>query len=342
MDYEINKRIKMKYIKLGKSELKVSRICMGCMGFGDPSKGMHAWTLGAEQSLEIIKRGLELGINFFDTAAGYQGGTSEYYLGNAIKTLAKREDVVIATKFYPRTDEEISAGISGQEHIANLLENSLKNLDTDYVDLYIYHMWDYRTPLYEIMDGLNAVVKEGKARYVGISNCFAWQLAQANALADKEGFASFVSVQGHYNLLNREEEREMIPFCKQENIAITPYSALAGGRLSRLPNEKSKRLTLDNYAKLKYDRTAEKDARIIERVHELARSHGCTMTEIALSWLLGRADSPVVGATKASHVEDAARAVELVLADDEYNYLVELYEPHALVGVMAESLQKLN
>lgn len=332
----------MKYVKLGESDLKVSRICMGCMGFGDPSKGMHAWTLGAEQSQDIIKRGLELGVNFFDTAAGYQGGTSEIYLGNAIKKLAKRDEVVIATKFFPRTDEEISAGVSGQEHIARLLNNSLKNLCTDYVDLYIYHMWDYRTPLHEIMDGLNTVVKEGKARYIGISNCFAWQLAQANALADKEGFVSFVSVQGHYNLLNREEEREMIPFCKQENIAITPYSALASGRLSRLPNEESKRLVLDTYAKSKYDQTSDKDARIIERVHEIALAHGCTMTEIALSWLLGRADSPVVGATKVSHVEGAAKAVELVLTDDEYNYLEELYEPHALVGVMAESLKKLN
>lgn len=328
----------MKYIKLGESELKVSRVCMGCMGFGDPVKGMHSWTLGEEQSRAIIKHGLEVGINFFDTAAVYQGGTSEIYLGKALKSLAMRDDVVIATKFTPRTDEEIAAGISGQEHIAKILDNSLKNLGTDYVDLYIYHMWDFRTPLYDIMDGLNRAVKEGKARYIGISNCFAWQLAQANALAEKEGFASFVSVQGHYNLLNREEEREMIPFCKQENIAITPYSALAGGRLSRMPNEDSNRLRLDNYAKSKYDQTADKDARIIERVHELALSHGCTMTEIALSWLLGRADSPVVGATKVSHVEDAARAVELVLADDEYNYLEELYEPHALVGVMAENL----
>lgn len=332
----------MKYIKLGESDLKVSRICMGCMGFGDPDKGMHSWTLGEEQSREIVKRGLELGVNFFDTASGYQGGTSEIYLGNALKSLAKRAEVVIATKFTPRTDEEISAGVSGQEHISKLLDNSLKNLGTDYVDLYIYHMWDFRTPLYDIMDGLNRVVKEGKARYVGISNCFAWQLANANALANKEGFVPFVSVQGHYNLLNREEEREMIPFCKQENIAITPYSALAGGRLSRLPNEESNRLRLDSYAKSKYDQTAEKDSHIVERVHELALSHGCTMTEIALSWLLGRADSPVVGATKVSHIEGAAKAVELILADEEYSYLEELYEPHALVGVMAENLRILN
>lgn len=332
----------MKYIKLGESDLKVSRICMGCMGFGDPDKGMHSWTIGEEQSLEIVKRGLELGVNFFDTAAVYQGGTSEIYLGKALKSFAKRDEVIIATKFAPRTDDEISKGITGQEHISMQLDNSLKNLGTEYVDLYIYHMWDFRTPLYEILDGLNRVVKDGKARYIGISNCFAWQLAEANALADKEGFAKFVSVQGHYNLLNREEEREMIPFCKQKNIALTPYSALAGGRLSRLPSVESNRLRLDNYAKSKYDKTAEKDARIIKRVHELALAHGCTMTEIALSWLLSRADSPVVGATKVSHIEGAAKAVELILADDEYRYLEELYEPHALVGVMAENMRKLN
>lgn len=332
----------MKYIKLGESDLKVSRLCMGCMGFGDPDKGMHSWTIGEEQSQEIVKRGLELGVNFFDTAAVYQGGTSEVYLGKALKSFAKRDEVIIATKFAPRTDDEISKGITGQEHISMQLDNSLKNLGTEYVDLYIYHMWDFRTPLYEILDGLNRVVKDGKARYIGISNCFAWQLAEANALADKEGFAKFVSVQGHYNLLNREEEREMIPFCKQKNIALTPYSALAGGRLSRLPSVESNRLRLDNYAKSKYDKTAEKDARIIKRVHELALAHGCTMTEIALSWLLSRADSPVVGATKVSHIEGAAKAVELILADDEYRYLEELYEPHALVGVMAENMRKLN
>lgn len=332
----------MKYIKLGESDLKVSRLCMGCMGFGDPDKGMHSWTIGEEQSQEIVKRGLELGVNFFDTAAVYQGGTSEVYLGKALKSFAKRDEVIIATKFAPRTDDEISKGITGQEHISMQLDNSLKNLGTEYVDLYIYHMWDFRTPLYEILDGLNRVVKDGKARYIGISNCFAWQLAGANALADKEGFAPFTSVQGHYNLLHREEEREMIPFCKQENIAITPYSALAGGRLSRLPDVESNRLRLDNYAKSKYDHTAEKDSRIISRVHELALAHGCTMTEIALSWLLSRADSPVVGATKVSHIEGAAKAVELILADDEYRYLEELYEPHALVGVMAENMRKLN
>ena len=191
----------MQYTKLGNSDLTVSRICMGCMGFGDPQNGQHSWTLDEAHSREIIRRGLELGVNFFDTAIGYQSGTSEQYLGRAVKEFAKREDVVIATKFLPRTPEEIQAGVSGQQHIQRMIDTSLRNLGLDYVDLYIYHMWDYATPLYEVMEGLNQVVQAGKVRYIGISNCFAYQLAKANALAEREGFAKFVSVQGHYNLI---------------------------------------------------------------------------------------------------------------------------------------------
>lgn len=203
----------MEYIKLGNSDLNVSRICMGCMGFGDPRRGQHTWTLDEAQTRNIIEQGLKSGINFFDTAIAYQSGTSEQYVGKAIRDMAHRDDVVIATKFLPRTDEEIEKGISGQQHIEIMLNQSLQNLGMDHVDLYIYHMWDYRTPLYEIMDGLNRMVQQGKTRYIGISNCFAWQLAKANALAEKEGFAKFITVQGHYNLIFREEEREMITFC---------------------------------------------------------------------------------------------------------------------------------
>ena len=193
----------MRYTKLGKSDLKVSRICMGCMGFGDAQNGQHSWTIDEVHSREIIKRGLELGVNFFDTAIGYQSGTSEQYVGRALRDFARRDEVVVATKFLPRTNEEIAEGISGQEHIRRMLDKSLQNLGMDHVDLYIYHMWDYQTPLYDIMDGLNNAVKAGKTRYIGISNCFAWQLAKANALAEKEGFAKFISVQGHYNLIQR-------------------------------------------------------------------------------------------------------------------------------------------
>ena len=272
----------MQYTKLGNSELNVSRICMGCMGFGDAKNGQHSWTVDEEHSREIIKKGLSLGINFFDTAIGYQSGTSEQYLGRTLRDYAKREEVVVATKFLPRTKEDIEKGITGQQHIERMINKSLKNLGMDHVDLYIYHMWDYQTPHYDIMEGLNNVVKAGKARYIGISNCFAWQLAKANALVEKESFAKFISVQGHYNLIFREEEREMAGLCTQDNIAMTPYSALAGGRLSKLPGETSRRLEEDSYAKFKYDATAKQDSVIISRVAELAGQKGVSMTEISL------------------------------------------------------------
>lgn len=327
----------MEYTKLGNSDLNISRICMGCMGFGQAGNGQHSWTIDEEHSREIIKQGLELGVNFFDTAIAYQSGTSEQYLGRAVKDFAKREDVVIATKFLPRTNEEIEQGISGQKHIERMLDKSLQNLGMDYVDLYIYHMWDYATPLYDIMEGLNKAVKSGKVRYIGISNCFAYQLAKANALAEKEGFAKFVSVQGHYNLIFREEEREMVKLCREENIALTPYSALAGGRLAKKPGETSKRLEQDSYAHLKYDATIEQDGIIIDRVAQLADKHGVSMTEISLAWLLIKVTAPVVGATKLHHIEGAVKATGLTLTADELAFLEEPYVPHNLVGVMAQN-----
>ena len=284
-----------------------------------------------------MKGGLELGVNFFDTAMGYQNGTSEQYLGRALKDFARRDDVVVATKFIPRTNQEIEEGVTGQEHIERMIDQSLARLGMDYVDLYIYHMWDYQTPLYDIMDGLNRVVKAGKARYIGISNCFAWQLAKANALARQEGFAQFVSVQSHYNLIFREEEREMVPLCREENIAMTPYSSLASGRLSRHPGETTKRLKEDSYAQLKYDAAAAEDQKIIDRVAELADRRGVSMTEISLAWLLSKVTAPVVGATKPSHMEGAAKAVKLELSPEETAYLEEPYVPHKLVGVMAQN-----
>lgn len=327
----------MKYAQLGNSDLKVSRICMGCMGFGEASNGQHSWTIDEVHSREIIQRGLELGVNFFDTAIGYQSGTSEQYLGRALRDFAKREDVVVATKFLPRTQEEIAAGITGQQHIEQMVNTSLKNLGLDYIDLYIYHMWDYETSLYDIMEGLDHIVKAGKVRYIGISNCFAYQLAKANALAEKEGFQKFVSIQGHYNLIFREEEREMAKLCAEDNIAMTPYSALAGGRLSKHPGETSKRLEEDSYAKFKYDATAEQDAAIINRVAELAEKRGVSMTEISLAWLLTKVTAPVVGATKLHHMEGAAKATELALTPEECTFLEEPYIPHKLVGVMAQN-----
>ena len=332
----------MQYTKLGNADLTVSRICMGCMGFGNAASGQHSWTVDEEHSREIIRRGLELGINFFDTAIAYQSGTSEQYLGRALKNYAKREEVVVATKFLPRTQDEIKEGISGQEHIRRMLDKSLKNLGMDHVDLYIYHMWDYQTPLYDILEGLHQAVKAGKTRYIGISNCFAWQLAKANALAEKEGLSKFVSVQGHYNLIFREEEREMAVLCEEDHIAMTPYSALAGGRLSKRPGETSKRLREDDYARLKYDAAAGQDEAIIARVAELSEKRGVSMTEISLAWLLTKATAPVVGATKLSHAEGAAKAADLVLSDEEIRYLEEPYVPHALVGVMAQNTKKAS
>ncbi len=327
----------MKYTKLGKSDLTVSRICMGCMGFGNAATGQHSWTVGEAETKDIIKHGLDLGVNFFDTAIAYQNGTSEQYVGKALRELARRDDYVLATKFTPRTQQEIDAGVTGQKHIENYLDQSLKNLGMDYVDLYIYHMWDYHTPMEEIMEGLDRAVKAGKVRAIGISNCFAWQLAKANFYARENGLTEFVSVQTHYNLLAREEEREMAPFCADQNIAMTPYSALASGRLSKHPGETSKRLEQDAYAKFKYDATAEADGKIIARVAEIADKRGVSMTEVSLAWLLTKVTSPVVGATKFSHVEGAARAVDLALTPDEIEYLEELYVPHALVGVMAQN-----
>lgn len=327
----------MEYTKLGNSDLMVSRLCMGCMGFGDAANGQHSWTIDEEHSREIIKSGLELGINFFDTAIAYQSGTSEKYVGHALRDFAKRDEVIVATKFLPRTQYEIAEGISGQQHIEKMLDKSLENLGMDYVDLYIYHMWDYQTPLFEIMEGLNNMVKAGKARYIGISNCYAYQLAKANELAEREGFAKFVSVQGHYNLIFREEEREMMKLCAEDNIAMTPYSPLASGRLAKKPSEVSKRMQEDSYAKFKYDATSELDAIIINRVAELAEKYGVSMTEVSLAWLLNKVTAPIVGATKLHHIEDAAKSVDITLTDKEIEYLEQGYVPHNLVGVMAQN-----
>ena len=327
----------MKYTTLGKSDLKVSRICLGCMGFGDAKKGMHSWTLPYKESKEIVKYALESGINFFDTAMGYQGGTSEEYLGRIIKECANREDVIIATKFVPRTESEIKNNISGQQHVENCLDASLKRLQMDYVDLYVYHFWDYNTPIEDIMEGLHNVIKQGKARYIGISNCYAYQLAKANAIARQNGWEEFISIQGHYNLIFREEEREMVPLCKEENIALTPYSSLASGRLSKHPGEESKRMREDSFAKGKYDATADADLKIIHRVEEIAQIRGVSMSEVSLAWLIKKTTSPTVGATKKHHIDTAVKAVELELTDKEMKYLEELYVPHELVGVMAQN-----
>ena len=327
----------MEYVRLGKSNLRVSRVCMGCMGFGDASDGQHSWTMDEETTRSIVKHGLDRGINFFDTAAVYQNGTSEKYLGKALRDFADRDEVVVATKFVPRNNDEIERGVSGRDHILDSLDRSLANLGMDHVDLFIYHMWDYRTPIREVLEALGEAVDAGKTMYIGVSNCFAWQLAKANALADSLDLPRFVSVQNHYNLIFREEEREMAPLCREDGIAMTPYSALASGRLSRHPGETSKRLSEDAYARLKYDATADEDAAIISRVAEVADRVGVSMTEVSLSWLMKRSTSPVVGSTRVSHVDGMADAVDVRLSDNDIRYLEEPYRPHRLVGVMAQN-----
>ena len=328
----------MEYTKLGKSDLMVSRICMGCMGFGDAKNGQHSWTLDEEHSREIIRRGLELGVNFFDTAIGYQSGTSEQYLGRALRDYTKREDVVVATKFLPRTQEEIAAGITGQQHIEQMVNTSLKNLGLDYVDLYIYHMWDYETPLYDIMDGLNRIVKAGKARYIGISNCFAYQLAKANALAEKEGFDQVRIYSGPLqpDLPGRGagNDQAMCRGQHRHDARTAPWLADAFPNIRvKLPNGWKKTAMPNSSMML----PSEQDTVIINRVAELAEKRGVSMTEISLAWLLAKVPSPVVGATKPHHIEDAAKAVDLALAPDEMAYLEEGYVPHKLVGVMAQN-----
>jgi len=325
----------MEYVKLGKSDLSVSRICLGCMGFGNASIGQHSWTIDEEHTREIIRRSLDLGVNFFDTAIAYQLGTSEQFVGRALKDMACRNDVIVATKFLPRTDQEIATGVDGRQHVLNNIDSSLQHLGMDYVDLYIYHIWDYKTPAEEIMAGMNDAVQAGKARYIGIANAYAYQVAKMNALAEKRGWAKFISVQNHYNLIMREEEREMFPFCHEEGIAMTPYSALASGKLAKRPGETSKRQQEDSFMHFKYDATAQQDDHIVQRVTQLANRYGVEMTQIALAWLLTKVESPIVGATKLHHIEGAVKALDVTLTADDIQYLEEPYVPHNLSGVMA-------
>ena len=325
----------MEYVKLGNSDLNVSRICLGCMGFGDASIGQHSCTIDEEPTREIIRRSLDLGVNFFDTAIAYQLGTSEQFVGRALKDMARREDVVVATKFLPRTEEEITNGIDGRQHVLSNIDSSLQHLGMDYVDLYINHIWDYKTPAEEILEGMNEAVRQGKVRYIGIANVYAYQLAKMNALAEKHDWAKFISVQNHYNLIMREEEREMQPLCREDNIAQTPYSALASGKLAKRPGETSKRQQEDAFMHFKYDATAEQDNRIVNRVVELANRYDVEMTQISLAWLLTKVESPIVGATKLHHIEGAVKSLDVHLTADDIRYLEEPYVPHNLSGVMA-------
>ncbi|RRD39167.1 aldo/keto reductase [Leptotrichia sp. OH3620_COT-345] len=327
----------MEYIKLGNTGLDVSKICLGCMGFGDPENWIHKWLLKEEESRPIIKKALDMGINFFDTANIYSFGKSEEILGKVLKNYAKRHEIVIATKvFFEMYNGANAQGLS-RKSIMTEVENSLKRLGTDYIDLYIIHRWDYKTPIEETMSALHDIVKSGKVRYIGASAMYAWQFQKALYVAEKNGWTKFVSMQNHMNLLYREEEREMMPLCKEEKIAVTPYSPLASGRLTRdISSEKTKRQETDQTEKGKYDSTMEYDKVIIERVKEIAEKYNRERAEIALAWLLHKKQTviPIIGATKISHLETAISSLNVKLSEEDIKYLEEPYMPHKVMGAI--------
>jgi 1-deoxyxylulose-5-phosphate synthase len=325
----------MEYARLGSTGMKVSRLCLGCMGFGDPTRWIHKWVLNEDESRPIIKKALELGINFFDTANVYSIGASEQILGRALKDFAKRDEIVIATKVHGRmSDGPNGAGLS-RKAILSEIDHSLERLGTDYVDLYQIHRWDDETPIEETMEALNDVVRAGKVRYIGASAMWAWQFQKALYTADLHGWARFVSMQDHYNLLYREEEREMLPLCRAEKIGSIPYSPLAAGRLTRDWSAQSTlRAETDQIAKKKYDLTADTDRKVVERVAEIAQKLGVARTHIALAWLLQKepVTAPIIGATKISHLEEAVGALSVKLTPEEVSHLEEPYVPHRIIG----------
>ena len=320
----------MEYTKLGNSGIQVSRFCVGCMSFGDPASNFHSWSLNPEESEAIIKHALDLGINFFDTANTYSAGTSEEYLGRAIKNNVARNKVILASKVY------FNEGHLSKEAILREIDGTLKRIGTDYLDLYIIHRFDYGTPIEETMEALDSLVKAGKVRALGASAMYGYQFYNMQLDAERNGWTPFVSMQDHYNLLYREDERELIPICTQQNVARTPYSPLAAGRLSRLEwATDTKRSQTDAMAVTKYDATRETDYKIVLRVNEIAERYGATMTQIALAWQFAKdVTAPIIGATKAKHFDDVVGALDIKLTDDDISYLEELYVPHKIVGAL--------
>jgi 1-deoxyxylulose-5-phosphate synthase len=325
----------MEYVRLGSTGLKVSRICLGCMGFGDATRWIHKWVLTEADSRLIIQKALELGINFFDTANVYSIGTSEEYLGRALKDFARRDEVVIVTKVHGKMNDGPNGSGLSRKAILNEIDKSLKRLGTDYVDIYQIHRWDYETPIEETLEALNDVVRSGKARYIGASSMFAWQFQQALHVAEQHGWARFVSMQNHLNLIYREEEREMLPLCRSAKIGVIPYSPLASGRLTRnYSSESTPRSETDQIGKGKYDSTAETDQQVIARLAEIAEKHAAPRVHIALAWLLQKepVTAPIIGATKITHLEDAIGSLSVKLTQAEVAYLEEPYVPHRIVG----------
>ena len=325
----------MEFTKLGNTGLDVSRICLGCMNFGTAEGWVHnPWALDEEASRAIIRRALELGINFFDTANVYAKGRSEEILGRALKDYANRDEVVIATKVRGRMHDGPNGEGLSRKAIMSEINNSLRRLNTDYVDLYIIHRWDYNTPIEETMAALHELVQAGKVRYIGASAMYAWQFQRALYVAERHGWTRFVSMQNHYNLIYREEEREMLPLCRAEKIAVTPYSPLASGRLTRNTSETTTRLEADPIAKSKYDATAEADKRVIERLGEIAERRAVPRAQIALAWLLHKTPvvAPVIGASGIAQLESAVGSVSIKLSPEEMSYMEEPYVPHPIVG----------
>ncbi|MFE9045477.1 aldo/keto reductase [Streptomyces sp. NPDC012421] len=323
----------MQYVRLGSSGLKVSRLALGCMSYGEPGRGTHPWSLDEEESLPYIAQALDLGINFFDTANIYSLGTSEEFLGRALRKLTRREDVVVATKVYEKlTENPLSGGLS-RSAIHRELDASLRRLGTDYIDLYIVHRWDHDTPIEETMEALHDVVRAGKVRYIGASSMHAWQFVKAQYVADLHGWTRFVSMQNHYNLLNREEEREMIPFCHAEGVGVTPWSPLARGRLARPWDTESPRTAGDPVQDRFYGPTERADRQVAGAVAEVAAARGVPMAQVALAWMLGRPGitAPVLGATRPHHLTDAVAALDLRLDAAETARLEAPYVPHAVV-----------
>lgn len=324
----------MDYVKLGRTGLEVSRLCLGCMSYGAPDRGTHPWSLPEDQSRPFIKKALESGITFFDTANVYSDGSSEEILGRALKDFTRRDDVVIATKVFNRMRPGPNGAGLSRKAILTEIDHSLRRLGTDYVDLYQIHRWDYATPIEETLEALDTVVRSGKARYIGASSMFAWQLAQALALSERHGWARFVSMQNFVNLLYREEEREMLPLCKAEGIGVIPWSPLARGRLTRPWNETSARSETDEFGKTLYAHTAAADKLVVEQVAAIAAARGVPPAQIALAWVLQKdtVTAPIIGATKLTHLDDALAALSLRLAPDEVAALEAPYIPHAVVG----------
>jgi len=324
----------MDYIKLGNTGLDVSRICVGCMSFGIPERGMAPWSLTEDNSRPIIKKALEMGINFFDTANIYSDGTSEEIVGRALKDYANRDEIVLATKVYFRMHEGPNGAGLSRKAIMSEIDKSLQRLGTDYVDLYQIHRWDYSTPIEETMEALHDVVKAGKARYIGASSMYAWQFSKALHVAEKNGWTRFSTMQNMYNLLYREEEREMLPLCKEEKIGVIPWSPLAKGRLTRDWGTVTERSENDAIGAKFFPESSEADRKIVERVKELAEKRGLPRAQIALAWVLHKqvVSSPIVGATKTSHLEDAVKALAVNLSTEELTFLEEPYIPHEVVG----------